>query len=408
MIESIPPNLRRALTCVSAALLVIGAAAWVHGAPASFQSRAIFPAQEKHVHSSSLVELPNGDLFAVWFHGSGERTADDVIIQGARRLRGADHWSEVFLAADTPGLPDCNPVVFLDNRQRLWLLWVVVQANRWEKSLLKYRVSDDYLDGGPPRWQWQDVILLRPGPDFAEQLRAGFRELDFQQRMWAEYARPYDRLLVEAAADPVKRDIGWMPRARPLRFEDGPYAGRLVLPLYSDGFNISLMAISDDDGDHWRPSRPMVGLGNVQPTLALRNDGVLVAYLRDAGIAPGRVQVSESRDGGESWSVARDTDLPNPGSSLALITLADGQWLLVLNDTETGRHQLAVMISGDEGRTWRRKRHLEQTPPGEGRFSYPTAIQARDGRIHVTYTHSVRTGNRIQHVEFDPNWLERE
>jgi predicted neuraminidase len=181
-----------------------------------------------------------------------------------------------------------------------------------------------------------------------------------------------------------------------------------VLPLYSDGFNISLMAISDDDGDHWRPSRPMVGLGNVQPTLALRNDGVLVAYLRDAGIAPGRVQVSESRDGGESWSVARDTDLPNPGSSLALITLADGQWLLVLNDTETGRHQLAVMISGDEGRTWRRKRHLEQTPPGEGRFSYPTAIQARDGRIHVTYTHSVRTGNRIQHVEFDPNWLERE
>jgi hypothetical protein len=26
----------------------------------------------------------------------------------------------------------------------------------------------------------------------------------------------------------------------------------------------------------------------------------------------------------------------------------------------------------------------------------------------VTYTHSVRTGNRIQHVEFDPNWLERE
>ncbi len=184
-------------------------------------------------------------------------------------------------------------------------------------------------------------------------------------------------------------------------------AGRLLLPLYSDGFNISLMAISDDDGDNWRASKPMVGLGNIQPTLARRKDGTIVAFMRDGGESPKRVMVSESKDDGETWSVARDTDLPNPSSSLALVSLSDGRWLLVLNDTEDGRHQLAVVLSEDEGRTWSGKKYLDKSPPREGNYGYPTAIQSRNGRVHVTYTHDVKGGKSIKHVEFDPAWLAR-
>jgi predicted neuraminidase len=391
------------LVIVLACLLSGSNAGATESAPSWYQGQSIFPDQPKHVHSSSIVELPHGGFLAVWFHGSGERTANDVVIQGARLRHGASQWDEVFLAADTPGLPDCNPVVFLDGRQRLWLVWVVVQANRWEQSLLKYRVASEYEQDGTPRWEWQDVILLRPGIEFPDQLRAGFSALGYSQRMWAEYAPPYDRLLVEAGADPVKRDIGWMPRALPLHLPDGPHQGRILLPLYSDGFNISLMAISDDDGTHWRPSQPVVGLGNIQPTLARRKDGSLVAFFRDAGLAPGRVQVSESHDHGETWSVAQDTVLPNPGSSLAVVTLADNRWLMVLNDTETGRHQLAVMMSKDEGRHWLRTGYLEHSPPVDGHFAYPSVIQSRSGRIHVTYTRSHHTGNNIRHVQIDPS-----
>ncbi|KXK31973.1 MAG: hypothetical protein UZ16_OP3001002691, partial [Candidatus Hinthialibacteria bacterium OLB16] len=57
----------------------------------------IFPLQPQHCHSSSLVELPNGDLLVCWFQGSGERTADDVQILGARKSL------VVFLVGDTPG-----------------------------------------------------------------------------------------------------------------------------------------------------------------------------------------------------------------------------------------------------------------------------------------------------------------
>ena len=62
-------------------------------------SQNIFPLQEKHVHGSSLVQIPNGDLLCAWFHGSGERTADDVVINGARLKNGQEQWSEIFLMA---------------------------------------------------------------------------------------------------------------------------------------------------------------------------------------------------------------------------------------------------------------------------------------------------------------------
>lgn len=52
------------------------------------KSMLIFPGQDKHVHGSSLVRLPNGDYLSVWFYGSGERTADDVKLMGARLKRG--------------------------------------------------------------------------------------------------------------------------------------------------------------------------------------------------------------------------------------------------------------------------------------------------------------------------------
>jgi predicted neuraminidase len=47
-------------------------------------SEIIFPLEHWHNHASTIVELPNGDLLTCWFHGSGERTADDVLVLGAR------------------------------------------------------------------------------------------------------------------------------------------------------------------------------------------------------------------------------------------------------------------------------------------------------------------------------------
>ncbi len=88
--------------------------------------------------------------------------------------------------------------------------------------------------------------------------------------------------------------------------------------------------------------------------------------------------------------------------------------MLVNNDTESGRHSLAVTISEDEGRTWTRKRHLEHDAPGPnaGWYCYPSILQARDGTIHVSYSYKPNAGTNavgrdevIKHVQFTEAWL---
>ncbi len=368
---------------------------------AEVRSELIFPLQGKHVHSSSIVELPNGDLLACWFHGSGERTANDVLIQGSRLRKGTREWSPVFEMADTPNLPDCNPTLFLDAQQRLWMFWIVPIAGRWETSALKYRRAEEYLEDGPPKWSWQESIHLVPGEIFVDAIKAGFTKLNPSEDLWAEYAFPYSRMIEEAARDPLKRQIGWMTRTHPQTLP----SGRILLPLYSDGFNVSLVAISDDEGKTWRASRPMVGLGPIQPSIVRKSDGTLVAYLRDSGGPPARAMRSTSNDEGETWTVAVDTDLLNPGSSLEAVVLQDGRWLMAYNDTENGRHRLALSCSDDEGKTWKWKRLLEEGPSGKTGFDYPSIIQTRDGRVHLSYSYTQPTGRAIKHVSFEADWV---
>src|SRR5437899_2058977 len=95
----------------------------------------IFPLRADHNHAASVVECANGDLLASWYRGTGERTADDVAVYGARLRKGAAKWGEAFVMADTPGFPDCNTAMFVDGGGRLWLFWPVVIANSWESCV---------------------------------------------------------------------------------------------------------------------------------------------------------------------------------------------------------------------------------------------------------------------------------
>ena len=371
-------------------------------AQSEIQDNPIFPLQGKHVHSSSIVECPNGDLLACWFHGSGERTADDVVIQGARLKKGGNKWSPVFLMADTPDFPDCNPVLFVDQKERLWLFWIAVRAHGWEHSILKYRLSTNYQQPGVPKWDWQDIILLKPGDAFAETIEAAFKELITEEPMWAEYAPLYSTMIIEAARDKAKRQTGWMTRTHPTVLP----SGRILLPLYSDGYNVCLVAISDDNGQHWRAGKPIVGLGPIQPSIVRKKDGTLVAYMRDSGNAPYRILISTSTDDGESWSPAIDTNIPNPGSSLEAIVLQDGRWVMVYNDTESGRHSLAVALSDDQGKTWKWKRHIGRSNNRAKSFAYPSLIQAEDGMLHLTYSYKEQGRATIRHCMFRADWIE--
>ncbi|MCY1723229.1 exo-alpha-sialidase [Prolixibacteraceae bacterium Z1-6] len=360
----------------------------------------IFLPQHEHSHGSSIVALPNGDILACWFQGSGERTADDVRIMGSRLVKGKSQWEEPFLMADTPGLPDCNPVLFLNNKNKLFLVWIAVQGNRWEGSILRTRTSMNYNKKGAPVWEWQDNILLKPGEEFVKEIDQKFDEMPELNHGWAEYAPLYDDMIRGNSKNQVLRSIGWMTRIKPVILE----SGRIVLPLYSDGYNLSLCAISDDDGESWKPSKPIVGRGPIQPALAVRKNGDIVAYMRDSGDAPARVHKSISHDNGESWNYTVKTDIPNT-ASVELQVLNDGRWAFVGNDITDGRYQVVLMLSDDEGETWKWKEYLENdNKQGGGSYSYPCVILTDDGLLHITY--SSRTGETeksIKHLVVDPS-----
>src|SRR6476660_2783858 len=160
-----------------------------------FESELVFPLEHRHNHASMIVEAPNGDLLVCWFHGSGERTADDVVIRGARLKKGAKAWSEPFLLADTPGYPDTNATMFIDPRQRLWLLWPTILANEWHTALMKYRISSSYERDGAPRWEVSEVMHVTPGDEFKatvdrdlDRLTAG-RTLTAAERQYVDTLR---------------------------------------------------------------------------------------------------------------------------------------------------------------------------------------------------------------------------
>jgi predicted neuraminidase len=354
-----------------------------------YEAEFVFPLESWHNHSSSIVEQPNGDLLICWFHGSGERQSDDVLIEGARYSRSAKAWSPRFLMADTPGFPDTNATMFIDSKQRLFLLWPVIIANEWHTAFMKYRISSDYQSRPEaPRWSWQDNILLIP-KNMKERVEAVMGKDD----------RPYAAEMRKRAADKYFSRAGWFTRTHPVELP----SGRILVPMYSDGYSMSIMAISDDGGATWKGSEPIVGYGNIQPSVVRKKDGTLVAFMRDNGPPPKRVHRSVSKDDGVSWTTAEDTELPNPGSSVEAIALKDGRWVMVGNDTEKGRNSLLIRMSDDEGATWKWQRHLEKE--ADGSYHYPSVIEARDGSIHVTYSYFVTAGKAIKHARVNAAWI---
>ena len=368
-------------------------------ATSGLTAELVFPLNSQHNHAPGLVELANGDLLASWYRGSGERSADDVAVWGSRLVKGEQQWSEPFVMADTPGFPDCNTCMMVDRGERLWLFWPVILANTWESCITRFQTADARQVTGPPVWETHGMILLKPDDFRDEALKVLDAELqDIKLLLSARQTAAIEQLR-QRLGDKLYQRLGWQPRCKPTVLP----SGRILLPLYSDTFSISIMAISDDNGQSWYASKPLLGFGNIQPAVLCRNDGTLVAYMRENG--PRRkIRVAESSDQGLTWGPVGTIDLPNPGSGLDGVRLADGRWLLVYNDTVEGRNSLAVSLSVDEGKTWPQTRHLERE--ANGSFHYPCVIQTADGRIHSIYSYFVAEGKSMKHAAFDAAWVE--
>jgi predicted neuraminidase len=159
------------------------------------------------------------------------------------------------------------------------------------------------------------------------------------------------------------------------------------------------MEWTDSSGERWEKAGPLESkpetFDAIQPTI-LTHGGDRVQIL--CRTRQGVVAQAWSNDGGKSWGPLTAAALPNPNAGFDAVRLDDGRFLLVYNHTSSGRSQLNIALSKD-GVGWEPSVTLENQP---GEYSYPAVIQARDGRVHVTYTWR---RERIKHVVLDPTRL---
>jgi predicted neuraminidase len=311
----------------------------------------------RYKHPASFTELASGDLYLVYYGGSGEY-ADDTAVYGARLVKGARQWTRPVVIADTPFRTDGNAVVWQAPDGLVWLFYLTRYGETWSDSRIKFKISRD----GAETWSDSDML--------------GFER-------------------------------GMMVRAAPIVLANGDY----LLPIYHETGNdrenvgadtTSLFLRRNAKTGEWsETNRVKSRIGNLQPSVVQVTNGYLIAYSRRGGGYTGQedgwLVRSESRDGGYTWSEGKDSQFPNPNAATDFIKLQNGHLLLVYNDSKRNRMPLTVAISTDNDKTYPQKRNIVDKAGDSA--AYPFAIQTRDRKVHVLYTSESRTV--INHAIFD-------
>ncbi len=374
-------------------------------APPYVQSHFASHTLSTHTHAASLVELGDGKVRAFWFAGSQEG-ASDVEIRSAVYDPTTDHWGTEEAIVNRPDTQSAllryvkklgNPVPYRGDDGKIWLFYVTVSLGGWAGSSITVVTSTD--DG--KTWSVPHRLITSPF-----------------------------------------LNVSTLLKGTPFRYNDGT----IGLPVYHEfiGKYGELLRM-DQSGNILSKTRLSSGKQSLQPVVLVQSPVAAKSFMRYAGAAPKRVLETSTSDAGEHWLAPYKTSLANPDSAITGLVLPDGKFLMAVNDTEQGRNSLSLVVSADDGATWKSAYQLEQQTSelmapdryatiatalakateadvadaaGYARsaqrtkcesggcgfeFSYPYLIRTSKGDYHLVYT-----WNRsfIKHIRFNLTWLE--
>ena len=115
-------------------------------------------------------------------------------------------------------------------------------------------------------------------------------------------------------------------------------------------------------------------------TVFEKADGTLVMLFRTEEYAGG-INISESKDGGKTWSDAKPFVLPGPSSRFMVSRFPSGALLIVTHYNFRGRNNLTALLSDDDGETWTCPLLLDE----RNSVSYPSGNISPDGRVTLAY-----------------------
>jgi predicted neuraminidase len=319
------------------------------------------------VHAASLIALKDGAVRAFWFAGSREG-APDVVINTSVFDPQTSRWSAPTVVMDRvsaeKGLSRYiaklgNPVPARMADGRMQLFFVTVSIGGWAGSSISSMISDD-----------EGLTWDRP-----------------------------QRLISSPLIN-----LSTLVKSPAITFVDG----RLGLPAYHEWIGRFGEFLRINAGQVIDKRRMSSGRSAIQPVVFIDGPQTAEAFFRQTrpSSQPKQIPTSETRDAGQSWTVTKDLEIPNPNSALAALTLANGTRLMVLNNIEAARYRLVMVMREPSSPQWQVVQVLEDDASllndRYREFSYPYLISANGDDAHLAYTWN-RT--KIKHVYFPATWF---
>lgn len=322
----------------------------------TFRTVFDYTAPTGQAHSPAIVERPDG-FEILWFEGSKEAQAD-VDIHHAAFRRDTNGWAQT---ATRERITRAALGRAFEPRQL-----VVTLGNTIENASGGVYATVVSVGG----WAMASVADVRMGP----QGPLAARKLNLSPFLNRSH-------LVKSPMVPFADGSQGLPAY----FELGPTHG--VLVRFDDQGRVRDTARLDG------PGKP------IQPMIVPTSDRNAVAFLRDFDPS-GRLLVSRTDDGGRTWSKVTATDMPNPSAPVAALRLNDDAILMAANEDPDRGDRLRLLLSTDEGATWRALTELE--PNGAG-ARYPMMRRLGTGEIALTYSTGNKRGIRL-HL-FNDAWV---
>ncbi len=310
--------------------------------PTSISSNFIFDEANKPTNAchASTITYFKGNLYSAWFGGTEEGNPDVSIYLSQYN---GSIWDTPIDMSNIDDIAHYNPVLYSDDNKiylyykigespRHWITYLRESTDGINWTEEKQLVENDYLGRGPVK---NKPIKLSNGTVICGAS--------------TEYSYRFPKVFIDSTTDMIN---------------------------YNKSFDVPCS----------------IYLEILQPSLVELNNGKILMYLRTNRE---RIYVSESKNFGKSWSIAKSTNLLNNNSGIDVAKNSDGVLALVHNPVGEDwgdRTPLIVALSYDYGKSYTKKITLETNP---GEYSYPSIISI-DNTFYITYTYNRK---QIKYVE---------
>lgn len=309
----------------------------------------------------SITVSPKGRLWVTWHTGTTPKEDENNAVIVASSGDGGDTWTPPLFAFDPPGpLRVIDPGFWTDPDGKVWLF---------------YCQSWSYWDGRGGVW-----AMNPEDPERADSTWTSPRRLcdGYLKNKPCVHNNQWLIPSEFVPTGPTCRDIHAHPRPE--------YLAANVFISKDKGCTVSFW------GQAHVPPKDYTFTENM---VVERRDGTLWMLVRtNYGIGE-----SVSSDGGKTWTEVSPSAIGNPPSRFYIGRLKSGAILLVKNgptDKRVGRSQMMAFVSDDDGATWLGGLMLDERDA----VSYPDAVEAPDGFIHVVHDRERTKAREILHHRF--------